>query len=167
MFLTDHNEIADWLAVHFNLSQADFTINNDGSVNSMGYNGSVEIFDELLVRFDAAGSFEVTNCPITSLDGFPKFVKERFVLRSSLVTSLKGFPQYVGKSCRIQNNYNLTFEGLIPLLFVLLPSGITIGPPHQNSYGILNDGRDGAGRMDRALIPGKINQLRELDGTNT
>jgi hypothetical protein len=109
-----------------------------------------------------AGMFNISGNPLTSLHGCPYRVEGDLSIRSLQVTSLEFIPKYVAGDVYCDNNQNPSV--CIPLLLGEYHKRIWTGM-HEVDKILFKDRING--KMPRELIPGKINQLRDLDGTDT
>jgi hypothetical protein len=116
------------------------TINSNGIVDIDGnayiHPGKSKTILPLKFR-TVTGEFMVSNSSLQTLDGFPKSAQRITILRIEAAPS-----------------------GYIPLLFSVTQQTQVSTEAIQM---ILNDGREANGKMPRELIPGKINQLRDMD----
>ncbi len=106
--------------------------------------------------FDARKTY---NLP--SLMGGPERVGGHYYCNGSFLPSLEGAPKYVAGQFQCHQN-NLDASDHIPLLLSTIVGKITTD--HSKIDEIVNSGRQ-FGKIDRGLIPEKINRLRDLDGT--
>lgn len=79
---------------------AGYDVNKDGSINvghNIGFDSEKFEGGKLPVKFGKIeGSFWIRRCELTSLEGCPKSVNNRFSFYDNQVTSFKGFPEFVG-----------------------------------------------------------------------
>jgi hypothetical protein len=165
----------------------DIFIDDDGSIITTDVtNFSNQLWVVMPFNFKESGSFNCSHNPITTLEGAPKKVNGNFrciktkitnltggpewveasyeVYSTETLVSAKGFPKFVGGEVKIELNSKP--EACIPLLFAEIygPIKIMCEPKNINCViieEILEMGRV-RGKMPRELIPGKINELRDL-----
>jgi hypothetical protein len=116
-----------------------------------------EIEDEQVVWLN---DLSLAYCNLWNIPFKFKTIVGYLDISSSRIRSFDFLP----KHCNQLNIDDTEFENydmLIPLFFIETPRIRIAG---DDLFGILNEGRI-FGKMPRELIPGKINQLRDLDGT--
>jgi hypothetical protein len=110
------------------------------------------------------GDFYVKSLNCTSLEGGPEWVGKSY--RAGCASTLKGIAKYIGGDftrTKMMPNDPITIDEVMRLLFVTIKGHISAG--HDIGWPvnkILLNGRDSSGKMPRELIPGKINELRDL-----
>jgi hypothetical protein len=112
------------------------------------------------------GNCGLSDSKIKTTTNFPRSVKGWFMAPKAL-KELNNLPKKVGERIWLPfANKILLPSAFIPVLFIETAL-VIIGTPRSKNLpnlmdDILNDGRID-GKMPRELIPGKINQLRDLD----
>lgn len=125
-FLSNEEEIISYLgklsAARERLPEEKFypelvTVHPDGTVD---YNGNLVFrhFNrrETKLRIQLGnifGNFIINESSFTTLEGFPKYVRDDFACQGTDITNLVGAPEIIGGSCHFSNSSNLTsLEGI-------------------------------------------------------
>lgn len=92
---------------------SNYTINEDGSIDvDEDVNLANSDLSILPLNFNKVNGY--FNCGInklTSLEGCPKYVEDRFICKNNKLTSLIGSPKYVGDYFDCENNQLTSLEG--------------------------------------------------------
>jgi hypothetical protein len=144
----------------------------DYELTPNGYNINRSIYWNRKVKYETLpvqlnnvkGDCNFLEATFTSTENFPRSVEVDFWAPQTL-TELKNIPKKVGRNTCLPIPKNLTVEDYIPALFIETVS-VRLGGLIQSEKGnaiarILTSDRVN-GKMPRELIPGKINELREL-----
>jgi hypothetical protein len=142
-------------------AQDEFDLHEDGSVTfNLPVDWSRAGISEVPYKIrEVRGEFNISQNSITTLKGGPDEVYGQFYCNETAITSLKFIPKFIDGDAYFLSNKIPPIE-CVPALLSVVIGQIYLGK--RELFEILNTGRI-AGKMNRELIPGKINQLRELD----
>jgi hypothetical protein len=103
-------KIQDWME-NFNIGVRNYKVNPDYSILTdmdiiLTQRKELLHFGRLpeYIQFHTTGSFDVDDCGLVSLEGFPFYVQGYFSCQQNEITSLRGFPQKIEKDCYVMGN---------------------------------------------------------------
>jgi hypothetical protein len=108
------------------------------------------------------GNLNCSRNKLKTLEGCPEIITNVFQCEENRLISLKHCPKYVGCWFYCQGNNILPSEHIYVLFSVVKDK---IRTDYDSVNEILMEGRID-GKMPRELIPGKINELRDMDNVS-